>query len=197
MSPEPSDAAIAPIRRHLQELAPIPEPEWNFFKSQLRAQRVAKGTLLLREGDVEDRVRFLARGVVRLFCSHEAREINLGFDCAGRWVGAYDSLVAHTPSLFAIESLGACEIVWFDGALLERLYARHPCWERAGRRILEEQYARKVRKETEIRVLSPGERYALLLRRDGGFLARVPQYHLASYLGIAPETLSRIRGRLA
>ena len=183
------------LRARLAVLAEPPQEEWRFFASHLRAARVAKGEILLREGEVERRVRFVVRGVFRLFRASGEREVNLGFDGPGRFLAAYDSLVAGRRSLFGIQALTAAELVVFDGALLETLYARHAAWERIGRRLTEEQYANKVRKEGEARTLAPLARYERLLRRAGPWIREVPQYQMASFLGVAPETWSRMRAR--
>jgi CRP-like cAMP-binding protein len=154
-----------------------------------------EGPLVLCEGEVERRVRFVVRGVFRLFRALEEREVVLGFDGPGRLLSAYDSLVAGRPSRFSIQALTVAELVSFDGALLQTLYARHPLWERIGRRLAEEHYANKVRKEDEGRTLEPLERYERLLGRASPWIHEVPQYQIASFLGVAPETWSRMRNR--
>ena len=125
------------------------------------------------------------------------REVTLGFDCEGRFVGAYDAYVRREPASVALEALEPCVVLRFERALLEELDARHECWRELSRRVAEEQLVRRMEKELRQRTRTSAERYAELVRSDSFLVRRVPQYHLASFLGVAPETLSRIRARAA
>ena len=77
------------------------------------------------------------------------------------------------------------------------LATRHAVWRELSLRIAERELAHKIDKELRIRTLTPEQRYTELVRSNSYLVHRVPQYHLASYLGIAPETLSRIRARMS
>jgi CRP-like cAMP-binding protein len=183
------------LRSRLAANAELPEAEWHYFRARLERLRLPREGHLIREGERETRIGYVARGVFRIYCTREAREINLGFDCEDRFVSAYESFVTRAPSTVAIQALEDAELLTFDRETLRAAYARHACWERIGRLMAEEQTLRKTRKERELRCLSPEERYLRLHERGLPWLARVPQYHVASFLGITPETLSRIRAR--
>jgi CRP-like cAMP-binding protein len=187
---------MARLRSVLGAGAAIPSSEWRFFRSRLAPHRLAPRQLLLRQGERSDRVWFVAAGLLRIFRTEGTRQVTLGFDLEDRFVGAYDSVLSGEPASFSIEALEPCELWSFDRATLQRLYQRHRCWERVGRLQAERQLLRRTHKEVAIRSLRPAARYRQLVAQQSWILQRVPQYHVASYLGVSPETLSRIRARL-
>lgn len=75
----------------------------------------------------------------------------------------------------------------------ESLYKRHRCWETLGRKLAEGLYIKKEMKERLLLMNTAEERYLQFLKEFPGLEKRVPQYHIASYLGITPVSLSRIR----
>ncbi len=188
--------ASAAIAEHFADFAMLPADEWQHFITLLRARRFQKNATLLRQGAVADRLFFLVEGVVCLRHQQGGRSINLGFDFENRFVTAYAGLLTRTASSFAITALQPCITVELMADDLRALYDRHGCWERVGRRMAEQRFANKQLKEDQIRSLSTEERYRAILRDKPYLIRRVPQYELASYLGIAPETLSRIRARI-
>lgn len=190
------DEELDSLRRACAAQVSIPEVEWSFLAARVARWGVPRGEPLLRQGERVDWLAFLAKGLVRLAHSSPAREVTLGFDCEERFVGAYDAFRQRTPAAFAIEALEPCVLFRFDRDLIEELEARHDCWRELGRRIVERSLLNKIDKELRIRTQSAQERYAELVRRRSFLVRRVPQYHLASFLGIAPETLSRIRARI-
>ena len=190
------DRAERALRARLAQQAELPAEEWEFFRSRLARLLVPEGAHFLHEGEVERRIAYVVRGLFRLYSRREGREINLGFDCEDRFVAGYESFVLRTPSSVAIQALENSELLAFDHETLEVAYSRHPCWERIGRLMAERETLQRTRKERELRCLTPQQRYLRLYQRDLPWLGRVPQYHVASFLGVTPETLSRIRARL-
>ena len=187
---------LSALRRALAELAPIPEAEWTHARAGVALVEVPRGALFLRQGEAVNWLGFLTRGLVRIFRQTGAREVTLGFDCEERFVGAYDAYVARAPARYALEALEPSQLVRFERARLDELEARHACWREVFRRLTERQLVRRIDKELRIRTRTSAERYAELVRSDSYLVRRVPQYHLASFLGIAPETLSRLRARM-
>jgi len=187
---------LTTLRQAFAELAPLPEDEWSFLCARVELRELARGAMLLREGEAVDWLGFLTRGLVRMFRTLDGREVTLGFDCEARFVGAYDAYSSRTRARYGVEALEASTLLRFERALLEELDARHAAWGELFRRLAERELVHKIDKELRIRTRSAEERYGELVRTNSYLVRRVPQYHLASYLGIAPETLSRIRARM-
>ena len=161
------------------------------------ARAFAPGERLVREGQhPATRIYFLLEGAVRVYYLTDGAEHTRNFTFEGRFATAYDSVLTGCPARITIEALEPVRTLHFDGALLAAMYRRHPIWEHMGRRIAERIWLEKEDKEHRLRVYSAEEHYRLLIERGWQGLERVPLRHVASYLGVTPETLSRIRARM-
>lgn len=183
------------LRAVLERLAPVPDDEWAWFAAHLRPHHFRRGEHLVREGSVGRRMYFILRGSARAYYLADGREMTRSFTFENRFAGS--SLIAGRAMTVSVQALEPTDALGFPGDLLPVMYDRHRCWERIGRRIAENYWLEKEEKELRFRMHTPEEHYRLLVARGHLMTRRVPLRHLASYLGVAPETLSRIRARIA
>jgi CRP/FNR family transcriptional regulator, anaerobic regulatory protein len=195
------DVPIAPadpadrLRAALERFAAIPDDEWSWFRPHLRPRHFRRGEHLVREGSVAHGKYFIVRGCTRTYYLADGREMTRNFTFEGRITSA-SVLVGRTAHV-SVQALEPTDTLCFPADLLAVMYDRHRCWERLGRRVAEEYWLEKEEKELRFRQHTPEEHYRLLVARGHLMTRRVPLRHLASYLGITPETLSRIRARIA
>ena len=185
------------MRQALCRFAAIPDEQWQLLRRGSVVTHVPKGTVLQRQDEAADWLGFLERGVVRMFRNLDGREINLGFELDGGFTGAYEAFMQRRPAQYGLQALSDSLLWRFHRPLLDGLLGGHPCWRELSGRIAEAELLRKLDDEVKVRTQTAEERYAALLREGSPLVQRVPQYHLASFLGVAPETLSRIRARMA
>jgi len=185
------------MAQYFRTTGDIPATEWDFLASRLRPQTLAKQELWLPAGQVSRQLAFVETGVLRSFLSTDEREITNGFFLAGSVAGAYTSFLTQSPSAWAVQALAPSQLVTISYELLQTLYARHSCWLHWGRQLLEEQFLHKCRRETAFLRATAAERYQTLRQQYPTLEQQVAQYHIASYLGIKPETLSRLRAAAA
>jgi CRP-like cAMP-binding protein len=182
------------LYERIQSLAPVPPMEWARVERELKLQRLTKGQLFLKPGDDASRFAFVLEGLLRFYYIDEkGRAATKAFRTRLEMVAAYSELLRGEPCRAYIEALEDCELAVLDYRKVASFYPRHPAWQELGRKIAEGHYVEKERREYELLQLSASERYAAFERQFPGLAARIPQYHVASYLGITPVALSRIR----
>lgn len=152
-----------------------------------------KGQYLLREGQVCKAIWYIEKGYLRTFYNKDGKEINTRFSFENSFVTELKSLRSETPAMYSVLA-GETATVWaFEKEALRSLYRQSAEIESFGRNLLEQMLIDQEEHGNLFKVYSPAERYQRLLEHDPQLLQRVSLVQLASYLGIARETLSRIR----
>jgi CRP-like cAMP-binding protein len=184
------------VRPLLEKLGPLPQQEFAFLEQRLAFRRLKRGELLTRAGEVADQVGFVVKGLFRkLHVTPRGKAIVRGFGGPGAIVGAYVSLLTGTPSYLSVEALCDSELFTLPWSELNELYARHTCFQTIGRRLAEVTLLEREARAHELLTLTASERYARFLQTHQALLPELRDYDIASYLGITPVSLSRLRAR--
>lgn len=162
-------------------------------------RRLGKGDHLLRVGEVAGEVFFVSTGLLRYYYldPETGTERTGQFFDEGRVMTDAESYLTQTPARQSIEALEASEVLCLPRGALLRAYAADHAIERYGRLMVEEALTGSQRRAARLLTLGPEELYRAFVAARPEVARRVPQYLIASYLGITPEGLSRIRGRVA
>lgn len=180
----------------LRRLSAIPAAEWRYLAPRLELETLRAGACFTRAGEVADRLGFVVSGLIRkLNVSDRGQPFVRGFGGAGSVVGAYVSLLTREPSYLSVEALSDCELFVLPWSELEALYERHVCWQIVGRKFAEATLIEREARAHELLTLSAAERFSRFCVTHCALLPALRSYDIASYLGITPVSLSRLRAR--
>lgn len=167
------------------------------YQDHFQPLKVKRGNLLLEEGMIARQIYFVEEGILRLWYNHDGEEITIQFFQEEQWVGSFESFYDQLPSQFNLEAVTRCQLWTITYDTLQQLINQ----DSSEKDIL---FAYIVRRFGEYSNLflsriknSPEERYEEVLDLTPELLERVPHYMIASYLGITPVSLSRIRKRFS
>ncbi|WP_035558444.1 Crp/Fnr family transcriptional regulator [Hymenobacter sp. IS2118] len=184
------------VQTYLSRISPVSDTTWQVLAPLFERVELAKGEYFLRCGEVAQYAGILESGIIRAFyTSAEGVDYNKHFFEAPSFFGGYASLITGAPSHIQVQALSACTGWTLRYADLQALLPQWPELERLARRWAELLYVAKEEREVEIVMLNAEQRYGLFRERYKAVEQLVPQYAIASYLGITPTQLSRIRRR--
>jgi CRP-like cAMP-binding protein len=188
---------ITKIKNSIAPIISLTYDELLVFCDVFEVITLNKNDFFLEEGQICSYIGFVNLGVLIYFKSMEnGNEVTTDFAFEGDWVTINQSRLNNTPSLINIKAIETTEIAVITQQSLSDLYIRIPKLERLGRILMEQSFLKIAQQSVDLQVLTAKERYESLLRNYPEIFQKVPLYHIANYLGIAPKSLSRIRKEL-
>ncbi len=185
------------IRQVFDQQAILSNDEWELFSSKLELVQFTKNDMILCQGDVENYLTFIIKGTARMFTfDNRSNEFSVGFCSENSFSSSYSSFITRKPSQVSIEALEAIEAYRMSYDNLQSLYKLSHTGERLGRINAEMYLAHKEERELMLLTMNASERYLYLIEKHPKLLNLVKQEHLATYLGITPQSLSRIRNSI-
>jgi CRP-like cAMP-binding protein len=181
----------------VSNMVPLTAGEWDAFKQILVYRSVPKKFRLVSVGEVSREAYFINSGAARLLFEKEGEEISANFMFENNFIAALESFLLQVPSRQAIETLEDCDLLVIGRQKLQELTAAYPKFNMFSKAIAEQAFILLQRRASSFILDSPEERYLNMLQQRPEILERVPQHMIASYLGVTPVSLSRIRGRIS
>ena len=186
------------IRHYIETITKVNDEDWNLFTSKLQKKTFPKRTILTDIGQVENYISFIEKGVVRLLIpkNENEDELTFGFSFENEFISAYESFLTQTPSIYQVETLAKTHVLSISYADLQEVYSKTLIGNLIGRLVAERQYLLKTKRTNSLLIDSAEQRYLNLFTERPNLIKEIPLKYIASYIGVTPQSLSRIRKQI-
>lgn len=181
----------------LNYFQPLTKETTLFFEQKLILLKVPSGTLLFESGDICKYIYFIKKGLVRGFIKEGKKDITTWITAENEMVTSIYSLDLEVPALENMQAVEDCELLALSSKHLQELYLKHPDFNITARKLLQQYYRDSERRALLTRHTNATFKYQFFLEHYPHLANRVPIKYISSFLGIAFETLSRIRKKIA
>mgnify|MGYP006155734469 FL=1 len=180
----------------LKQITNLEVHEEQLFLDAFKLYKLKKNEHFLQATEVCTKLGFLCKGLVRYYVFRNDEEATLEFTKEGEFVADYGSFISKEQSIQNIQALEDCEFLVIDYDKLQELYKVSKNANLLGRIIIEHRFIIMVNQLLTVHRYNPEDRYRYFLEHYKDLTQRIPQYLIASYVGVKPQSLSRIRKRI-
>jgi CRP-like cAMP-binding protein len=185
------------MRAELSRYCDIPEVELQRAAGMSKLLRVKKNHHFINIGEIPDKMGYILTGIFRVYyITEEGVDRTLVFRNENNFLSAFSAFLEGTPSWYAIQALEDSVLSCITLQDYNRLMENNSCWNTLTRKYVEQLFIEKEKRERGFLSEDAATRYLTFLQRYPGIEERIPQYYIASYLGITPVALSRTRKKL-
>ncbi len=182
--------------QYFSRISPLSEAESKAIEENMVVKTFKKGAYLLKEGQISVDTYFILEGCIREFIVTDGEEKTTNFFTEEQWVISLNNFGPQSPTSHNLICVEDTIVSVGNERLAQVLFKQFPRFETISRAIVEADFAEQKKLLTSYLTDSPEQRYLKLLESRPDLFQRVPQYQLASYIGVKPESLSRIRKRV-
>ncbi|MBP8759350.1 MAG: Crp/Fnr family transcriptional regulator [Parabacteroides sp.] len=185
------------IKTHIDSVIKLEDNEWSSLIDIIEVMSIRKNEFFLSKNQICDSIAYLNKGTLIYYQTLDnGNDITTDFAFEGDWVTNNHSRLNNIPSHLNIKAIENSDLLVIKQKDLLDLYDRIPKLEKLGRLLMEHAYVKLVQLSIDLQTLSATDRYLKLLGDYPEIINKVPLYHIANYLGIAPKSLSRIRNAI-
>ncbi len=181
------------LKQHLKKFITISENDFNLFINKAKLVQLDKNEPWVLEGRISQSFGFVNSGLLRHFYIDNGNEKTEKFYTSQSWLGDYPSFLSNTPSLRNYVAIEKSELLVLSFNDLQKFYATVPSIEKFGRLYAEQLIIESYNRNRSFLLDSAEKKYTKFINEYPELTQKIPQYLIAQYLGVKPETLSRIR----
>ncbi|GAB3906751.1 Crp/Fnr family transcriptional regulator [Mucilaginibacter boryungensis] len=186
---------IKSLLNSIQNLITLSPEEIGVVTALFKEKSYKKGDFFLEEGRICKYAGFVAKGLFRYYTNHDGEEKTYAFSQENDFVCNYESFLSQKPSSKIIQALEDCDVLIISYADLQTFYTNIREGERFGRMVIEAVFLQLLKDINSFYTETPELRYDRFLKNHADLQQRISQYHIASFVGVKPQSLSRIRKR--
>jgi CRP-like cAMP-binding protein len=187
---------IDSLLENIQSIIMLSPAETELICSLFKRKSYKKGDFFLAEGQVCKYAGFVVSGLFRYYINHDGEDKTYSFSQENHYVCNYESFLPQKPSSKIIQAVEDSDVFIISHQDLQSLYANVREGERFGRIVIEAVFVQLIADINSFYTESPELRYKNFLKNHADLQQRISQYHIASFVGVKPQSLSRIRKRL-
>ncbi|WP_299430401.1 Crp/Fnr family transcriptional regulator [uncultured Maribacter sp.] len=184
------------VRKSLDTISKLSDADWEIFSSKLKKYEIKKGDALLKAGNLERYLSFIIEGSARIYIPKIENDVTVRFVFENEFVSSYASFLNREPSIFQIDAMSTVVVWRLTYADLQDIYKETVDGNSIGRVTAETLFLAKSKREASLLTRSAEERYLNLFRERPNLIKEIPLKYIASYIGVTPQALSRIRKRI-
>src|SRR5215204_251085 len=181
------------IRKYFEKFDKQSDTDWDIFSSKLSRQQFPKRMVVLKTGQIERYLSFIQEGIIRFYVPREENDLTFSFAFDNSFVSAYDSFLLQTPVTYHVETLTDCTLWRVSYNDLQEIYRETEVGNLIGRQAGEDLFLKKSKRELSLLNDTAEQRYLNLFTEQPQLIKEIPLKYIASYIGITPQALSRIR----
>lgn len=186
------------LKKILDELIDLSSEEWELFIGILKEERFISKATIVKEGIIASKIYFIKSGLLRSYYYEDGKDITTYFACDNQFIGTFSSFITQTPSNEILEAIEASIVYSLSYNDLNNLYKSYPKFEKLGRAWAEKNYLCVLERTTTMQTKTGKQKYLDFIKSyDKKIVQFAPQHQIASFLGVAPESLSRIRKEIS
>jgi CRP-like cAMP-binding protein len=181
----------------IEDIVSLDVKDKTFIQSIFKEFIIKKGDFFLKEGEVNKRLGFIQKGLVCIYINKNGENVVIDFAKEGEFVTVYESFLRKGISAQTIQAIEDTTFLNIDNEGLQRLYNNLKNGNRLGRAIIERRYIELARQLHSLYLHNSEQRYLNFVESYPDLVNRIPQYYISSFVGVKPQSLSRIRKRLS
>jgi CRP-like cAMP-binding protein len=184
---------IDKLSNEIKSIANFSDVDIELFAGFLEESFVAKGDHFLKEGEISHYIAYITSGLTMHYKIHDGIEIPCEFTTEGKWLGYLKSFISNEPADMAIKALEDSFFLRLSATNMQRLFQLQPKFMALKNHYTELSFIKNTQHSSDLAMLTGKQRYYKFMNEQPDLINRVPQYYIAAYLGIKPQSLSRIR----